>query len=507
MSFGASRGSSRPIMTTFIAILTAMGLGFGMTGCAGSSGSAASLVVGATAEPSSLDLWHVDGASIPQVLLYNVYQTLVKVDGSGKLQPSLAERWEASSDGKSYTFTLNPAAKFTSGKPVDAQAVVANIKRLKSDPKLISALSTKTALISSADVVAPNVVRINLARPSLMWLYDMTSTVGIMLDPSFSGDLGNATGGSGPYVVGSQAKGQSLTLTKAPQYWGTPARFTEVTFRYFLDPNAMTAAMASGELDVISNLQAPDSINQFSDTSRFTTISGSTAGEVTLGLNHQNAALANLKVRQALTMAIDRKALRDTIWNGQGALIGTMDVPTDPWYEDLSGMYPYNPTKAKELLKEAGFANGLTLRMRVPNFQYASKGAAFVSSQLRDIGVTVKIDELPMQTWLDDVLHKKNYDMTIVAHIEPRDLGMFADKSYYWQYNSPQYQKLYAAADGATDGKGVARMKKAARYLANDAAAIWLFVLPNLVITKADITGVPQNATALSFDLTAISRR
>lgn len=507
MGFGASRASSRRIVTTFLAVLTTVSLTFGMAGCAGSPGSSAKLVVGATAEPSSLDLWHTDGASIPQVLLYNVYETLVKVDGQGKLQPLLAKSWEASADGKSYTFHLDPAATFTSGKPVDATAVVANINRLKSDSTLISALATKVALIASADVVSATVVRINLTRPSLMWLYDMTSSVGIMLDPSFTGDLANTTGGSGPYVVGSQAKGQSLTLAKAARYWGPAAKFNEVTFRYFLDPNAMNAAMSSGELDVISNLQAPDSISQFADTSRYTTISGTTSGEVVLGLNHQNAALANLKVRQALTMAIDRKALRNTIWNGQGTLIGTMTVPTDPWYEDLSGTNSYNPTKAKALLKEAGFGNGLTLRMRVPTFQYATKGAAFVASQLRDIGVVVKIDELPMSSWLKEVMHEGNYDMTIVAHVEPRDLGMFADKAYYWHYNSPQYQKLYAAADSATDGKGVERMKEAARYLANDAAAIWLFVLPNLVITKANIVGVPQNATSLSFDLTTVSRR
>lgn len=95
--------------------------------------------------------------------------------------------------------------------------------------------------------------------------------------------------------------------------------------------------MLSGDLDVISNLQAPDSLPQFADPSRFTVTKGTTNGEVVLGLNHKSKALANLKVRQALTAAIDRRALLDTVWNGEGTLIGSMAVPTDPWYEDLSG--------------------------------------------------------------------------------------------------------------------------------------------------------------------------
>lgn len=111
-----------------------------------------------------------------------------------------------------------------------------------------------------------------------------------------------------------------------------------------------------------------------------------------LGLNHESKALAKLEVRQALTMAIDRQALRDTVWNGQGALIGSMAVPTDPWYEDLTGTNPYDPEKAKALLKQAGYESGLTLRLRVPVIPYAVKSAQFVASQLRDIGVKATIE-------------------------------------------------------------------------------------------------------------------
>jgi peptide/nickel transport system substrate-binding protein len=494
------------------AVLAVASLGIVATGCGQTTPTTApptrTLAVGATLEPASMDAWHNTAASIPQVLLYNVYETLVKVDSDGQLKPLLAQAWEVSPDRLTYTFHLNPAAKFASGKPVDAAAVVANIQRMQSDPKLTETLRAQLAVVASTAVVEEHIVQIKLTRPSLMWLYDMTTTVGMIVDPSNTADLANASAGSGPFVFKAHDKGQSVTLAINSSYWGTPARFDEVTFRYYSDPNAENAAMLSGDLDVISSLQAPDAMSQFADTSRFTTINGTTNGEVVLGLNHKSKALSNLKVRQALTMAIDRKALMDTVWNGQGTLIGSMAVPTDPWYEDLSGTNAYDPTKAKALLKEAGYADGLTLRMRVPVVPYAVKSAQFVASQLRDVGVTVKVEELDFGRWISEVFTNGDYDLTIVAHTEPRDFPKFANPKYYWHYDSKKFQQLYQAADSAPDeAKAIAGMKESLRYLANDAAAIWLFDLPNLVITKNTITGLPQNASSISFDLTSIASR
>jgi len=479
----------------------------GCTSAGNTTGQPAhTLTIGATSEPDSMDAWHNAAAAIPQVTLYNVYETLVKVDADGKLRPLLAQAWELSGDGLTYTFHLNPAAKFASGAPVDAEAVVANIERLKGDAKLVASLQAQLSVVASAGVVDAHQVQIKLTHPSILWLYNMSSTLGMMVDPSFTGDLATATAGSGPYALKAQNKGQSVVLAPNTGYWGTPARFTEVTFRYYSDANAMNASMLSGDLDVISNLQAPDSLAQFSDTSRFTTVSGSTNGEVVLGLNHKTKSLAKLEVRQALTMAIDRRQLLDTVWNGQGALIGSMSVPTDPWYEDLTATNAYNPEQAKKLLKEAGYASGLTLRLRVPTFPYAQKSAQFVASQLRDVGVTVKVEELDFSRWLSEVYTNGDYDMTIVAHVEARDLGNFALPNYYWHYGDPKFAALYNAADQAkNEAEAVELMKQAARYLADNAAAIWLFMLPNLVICKSTITGISKNATTLSFDLSTIA--
>jgi len=480
----------------------------GLTSCVGSgtpTSTTRTLVVGATLEPQSMNPFDDTSASIPQVLLYNVYETLVKQDSDGKIQPLLAQSWDVSDDRLTYTFHLNPAATFTSGTPVNADAVVANIQRLKTDARLTETLKAQLAVVDSATAVSATEVQIKLTRPSMMWLYDMSSTLGMLVDPSFTGDLASTTAGSGPYELGKHNLGQSVVLQKAASYWGSPARFDQVTFRYFSDPNAMNASMLSGDLDIISNLQAPDALPQFADTTRFTTLFGTTNGEVVLGLNHKNPALDDVRVRRALTMAIDRKGLMDTVWNGQGTLIGSMVVPTDPWYQDLSGTNPYDPAKAKELLKEAGYASGLTLRFRVPVVPYATKSAQFVASQLRDVGVTAQIEELDFPRWVREVLTNGDYDMTVVAHVEARDLGKFANPAYYWHNDDPTFAKLYQEADEAPPDQAIPLMEQAAARLADQAAAVWLFALPNIVITKAGLTGVPANMVTLSFDLTTIA--
>lgn len=482
-----------------------------LAGCVGQSPQASTdqartLTVGATLEPPTMNPSASPAASIPQVLLYNVYETLVKMDAEGNLKPLLAQTWNVSPDRTEYTFRLNQAAKFASGTPVTAQAVVTSFNRIKTETAIQAPLVEQMAVVKSTEAVDEHTVKVTLNHPSNLWLYDISSTAGIIYDPNGLATLDTTPAGSGPFVLKQWNKGQSVVLASSGSYWGTAPRLDTVTFRYFADPNAMNAAMLAGDLDVISNLQAPDAIEQFSDPSRFTVIQGTTTGEVVMALNNARPALKNDKVRRAISMAIDKKALLDTVWNGKGTLIGSMAVPTDPWYEDLTSINAYDPAEAKKLLAEAKATN-LSLKLRVPTIAYATKSAQFVESALREVGIKVTVEELDFATWLKDVHNGGNYDMSIVAHVEARDLRRFTDPLYYFHYDNAEYNKQFAAADEAPSDELVPLMRKALRTLAEDAAAVWLFALPNLVITKSTVTGVPQNAATLSFDLTTIATR
>lgn len=517
------RRGMRAVLAGWIAAITLTACSGGGQAPSAAPGSSAApadanrtLVIGATAEPTSLDPTADAAAAGSQALLYNVYETLVKVDAEGNLKPLLAQSWDVSDDRLTYTFLLNRQARFSDGSPVDAEAVAANIERIRTQP-VASKLKAVMAVVASTDAVDATTLKVTLARPSVNWLFDMASTAGMVMNPAGFADARTKTAGSGPLEVAGWTQGDSIRLVRA-SYWGTPVRFDEVTFRYFRDPNAMNAAMLAGDLDVISNLQAPDALGQFGDTVRFTVVEGTTNGEVVLGINNGaqpttpgvtpgngNPALKDVRVRQAITLAIDKRALVETTWFGKGTPLGSMAVPTDPYYEDLTGLYPYDPERARALLAEAGHPR-LTLRLRPAALPYASRAAQFIASQLGQVGITVQVEEMQFPArWLDVVYNKADYDLTIVSHVEARDLTTYANPDYYWRYANPAFTEQVRAADAGTVEEYTDGMRAAARLLADDAAGVWLYALPNLVVTRAGVTGVPRNATTLSFDVTTMA--
>ena len=230
----------------------------------------------------------------------------MKVDGEGKFKPLLATEWKVSDDRLTYSFTLDGAAKFASGADIKAEDVVASFERSRSDAATDS-IKAKWAPVDTISAPDENTVEVKLSRPSNMWLYDIAGPAGIVVDPAGVATLDTKPAGSGPFTFVSWDQGANVKLKGNPAYWGTPSRFGDVSFIYYVDPNAMNTAMLSGQLDIISNLTVPQSINQFEDTSRFTIHEGTTDGEVVLGFNHRTAALKDLKVRQAINYAIDRQ--------------------------------------------------------------------------------------------------------------------------------------------------------------------------------------------------------
>lgn len=470
--------------------------------------AAKTLTIAATAEPSTLDMTAAAPVAPAQVQLYNVYETLVKIDADGKLQPFLAQRWSVSTDRLTYTFYLNPAAKFASGTPVSAEAVAKNIERIRTSTGVAAKYSAAMSVVSGERAVDSTTLEVTLTRPSNTWLYSMGDTAGMIADPAGFDTLGTATAGSGPYALSQWKRGDSIVLQRNANYWGTTPRFDQVTFKYYADPNAMNAAMLAGTIDIISNQQAPDALVQFSDTSKYTIIDGGTNGEVTLGLNNSSEPLKNIKVRQAIAMAIDKNKLLTDVAAGHGTVIGSMVVPTDPYYEDLSGINAYNPTQAKQLLADAGYASGLTLRLKPAALPYATAAAQEVAADLKAVGVATTIEEQQFPAkWVETVYTKADYDLTIVSHAEARDLVTYTNPNYYWRYDSPTFNQLYKAADEAAPDQYATEMKKAARQLADDAASVWLYMMPNLVVAKATVSGIAKNQTTDSFDVTTIATR
>jgi len=361
--------------------------------------------------------------------------------------------------------------------------------------------------VQDAKALSPTQLQVTLKQPSNDWLYRMTTRIGAMFSKTGVDKLATDPVGTGPYTFQKWNRGDSIVLARNDKYWGKKPYFSTITLKYFKDPTALNNALLSGTINVVGTVQAPESLAQFEKNDKYQVIEGTTNGEVVLSFNNSKGPLTDKRVRQAVRYAIDHKALLDTCWAGKGTLIGSMVPPTDPWYEDRTGDYPFDREKAKSLLASAG-KTGVALRLRVPNLPYATSCGQVVKSDLDQAGFKVTLDQLEFPAaWLKTVFTDADYDMSIVAHVEPRDMpAVFGNPKYYTRYDNKQVQQLFARADSGTEEQQVADYKQAAKILSEDAAADWLFLIPNLMVADKNVTGLPKNSISESFDLSGLAR-
>lgn len=468
-----------------------------------SSGSKDSASLAFTAEPANLDFTTSDGTAIPQVLMDNVYQGLVRLDQNGEIVPALAKSWSLSDDRKTYEFKLREGVTFSNGAEFTAKDVKFSIERVQSKAWKIS-LKSYMDPVDRVEVVDPHTVRVVLERPSNNWLFHMTTRVGAMFDPEGVSDLASDPVGTGPYDVAEWNRGESITLKQRDDYWGESPDLSTVTFKYYKDATSAANALKSGGVDLIANYQALDALSQFENNDEFTVSEGTTNSEVVLSMNNADGPLQDARLRKAVMYAVDREALMKSTANGMGELIGSMVPPTDPWYEDLSDAYTHDPQRAKQLVQQAG--GPVKLRLRVPNLPYAVNAAQVVKSDLAEVGITANIQPLEFPAaWLKQVFNNHSYDMSIIQHVEGRDITTFADPGYYWGYDNAKFQRLVKQADRGTEEQQVARMKRAAGMLSEQAVANFLYLYPNVHVFENGLQNVPKNHLSESFDVTGLS--
>jgi peptide/nickel transport system substrate-binding protein len=464
------------------------------------------VTLGFTLEPTSLDISGTAGQAIPQVLLENVYEGLVRVNDDGTIEPSLAESFTVSDDGLTYSFTLRDA-KFHNGESVTADDVVWSLTRLLDDDSTV-VLPTQVAQFARVTEVSAegNVVTLTLSERDNDLLYNLTQRGGVIFQKE-STDFANTAIGTGPFTLAKWDKGNSITLERFEQYWGRRADTRTVVFRYFADATALSNAMLAGDIDVMTTVQSPESLEVFENRDDLKVLSGSTNCEVTLGMNNSRAPFNDVKVRTAVRQAIDKQALIDTAWAGYGTEIGSFVPPTDPWFEDLTDVAPYDVSAAREALVAAGVDAGTPISLDVPPINYATNSSEFIAAALGQVGFDVTITPVTWEEWLDRVFTKADYDLTIVCHIERNDMAIYANPDYYFRFDNAEYQGLVSAAGtAATPKERTDNLRKAARILSEQSASDWLWLMPSLQVAKRDVAGLMKNSVGDSYYVARIER-
>jgi peptide/nickel transport system substrate-binding protein len=500
---GDNKGSTGATTTAGGATTTAASGGGASTTAGGSSGLT-KISIGETLAPVSLDISVASGAQIPQALLYNVYETLVKIDDQGKFQPLLAKQWKVSPDGLTYTFTLNDNIVFANGDPLTSDTVKQSFDYNAANTKAPAIIKGTFAPVASVTAPDPKTVVVTLKQPSRDFLFNIAQTGGVVIDPASRADIATKTNGSGPFAVTNYTTNASLTLAANPKYWGTKPALTDVVFRYYSDANALANGLKAGDIQISDNI-TPELFGQFkSDTANYETVNGTSSGETILAMNNARAPLDNVKVRQAITYAINKQDVNAIAEQGLAKIIGSHSSPNDPWFKDLSNTYPYNPDKAKQLLQEAGVSN-VNLTLDVIPTPYAQASAPVIKDQLGKVGINVTLNNVEFSKWIDKDFTNGDFDLTIVAHVEARDTNLYGNPNYYWHYNNAQVQQLLKEADAATDeAKSNQLYGQVLDQINAVAVNDWLFLLPRLEVVKKGITGYPTGSYSLSYDITGI---
>ena len=486
--------------------LTIAALAFSVTLAPVVANANTAIVIGQQQEPTSLDPTADATASIDGMLTQNVFESLTTVDEAGKVLPMLAESWTISDDGLTYTFKLVEGAKFHDGTTFDAEDVKFSFDRAMAEDSVNPSKKLFSA-IETVSVVDPGTVEIKLSKKDAFFLFNMAQgDVSIVAPESF--ETNNVTPiGTGPFKYEGWTRGDKLVLVKNPDYRDADTvKLDRVEFKFISDAAAASAALLSEEIDAFPGFPAPEILPQFEADPRFDVVVGSTEGEVILAMNNAKPPFDDIRVRRAISHAIDRDEIIDGAMYGQAVPIGSFYPPHGPAYVDLTGTYPHDTDGAKALFEEAGVADS-TMTLRVPPFPYATRSAEIIQAQLAEAGIDVKVENVEWGFWIDEVYKKKNYDMTIIAHTAPNDLSNFVrGPKYFYGYDDAGFaalwDKISVEADDAARNE---MLKEAQKYLADQAVHGFLFQLPQLGVYKTGIEGFWPSRAVLFQPLAGVS--
>lgn len=463
------------------------------------------VTIGLQLEPPHLDPTSAAAGAIDQVVYANIFEGLTRFAADGSVIPGLAESWEISDDGRTYTFKLRAGVTFHDGSDLDAGDVVFSLDRARAED---SVNAQKALFANIADVVAEDdlTVKVTLLKPQGNFLFNMAWGDAVIVAAASIEDIKSNPVGTGAFTFTDWKQGDSITITRNDAYWGDAAKLDGATFKFISDPTAAFAAMMAEDIDAFYSYPAPENLVQFEADPRFTVLSGNTEGETIMAMNNKLPPFDNKLVRQAVSHAIDRSAIIDGAMFGYGTPIGSHFAPHNPAYVDLTGNSEYDPEKAKALLAEAGFADGFTTTLKLPPPSYARRGGEIIAAQLREVGIETEISNLEWAQWLEQAFKGYDFGLTIVSHTEPMDIGIYARPDYYFQYDNPDFQALIAELDVENDpDTRVEMMQNAQKIISEDYVNAYLFQLALTSVVRADLKGVWADAPTQALDLTAVS--
>ncbi|MFO8034934.1 MAG: ABC transporter substrate-binding protein [Candidatus Bipolaricaulota bacterium] len=467
----------------------------------GMSAAASELRVAVATEPPGLDPTTDATAVIRQLLHHNLYEGLVQVNEDGELHPQLAESWQVSNDGLTYRFELREGVTFHDGTPLDAE-VVAHTFRRAMDPETGHRRREEYEIIERINVVDELTVEFYLAepRPAFLPLLALAQSVIVPLEAD---GLAQHPIGTGPFEFVEWRPADRLVLERNHAYY-VPERplLDRVEFHFIRDPASQRRSLLAGEVELVIE-PTPEIALGIRDKPGFAVISAPSPLLQVLSINNSRPPFDELAVRQAIAHAVDRQQIIDLVFYGDGTPIGSHLTPRPPYsafYEDVTGLYPHDPSTARTLLADAGYADGFSLTLTLPsNYAHHVRTGEVIADQLEEVGIDVRIELVDWGTWLERVYSQGEYDLTVIAHPGRLDpalmLGVYGPErpDYYFRrgWESEELNELLET--GAVELDQERRQDiyaRAQEILAQDVVNVYLQDMHAMIGIRDGVRGV-----------------
>lgn len=457
-----------------------------LTGCGGTgsngknvSKNGGTLIIGIESEADTLDPSSASGW-VTMRINNQIYEPLIGEDLSKsskeapvpKLIPVLATSYSKSTDGKTYTFNLRKNVKFQDGTPFNAQAVAFNLDRLTNPKfkyyyKLGAARTFRALQFNKGYKILDNYkIQIILSKPfadfpRMLGEINSLQIVSPAAVKKYGNEqLGNHPVGTGPFKFKSRQRGSNITLVNNKDYWGKKAYLDKVIFRPMSNSSSRVLALQNNSVDMIA-VPPADALDKLKKQN-FKILSGTPPHVWFLTFNMDNPIIKNAKVRQAINYAIDREQIASNLLKGSVKPAYTIQSPANLAFDSSKKWYPYDPKKAKALLKQAGYPNGFstTLQTSVDGSGQLMPTAIaqWIQRDLKKIGINLKISTTE---WIAYVAQynegmPKSVGMNQMSsgRTTPYFLSMIANSKFMAPggYNSGRYNdpKLDKVLDNAT---------------------------------------------------------
>jgi peptide/nickel transport system substrate-binding protein len=441
----------------------------------------------------------------------NVYDLLVRVDKSGtKLEPGLAESWEVSPDGTVYTFKMRDA-KFEDGSPITAKDAAFSLTRIRDNKDSLWADTYK--VIKTAEARDDKTLVVTLNQPVVPFLATLAMPGASILSEKAVSSLGEEAYASKPMASGAFGlaewkRGQTVTLKKNPNFWQADrVKLDGIEWISVVDDNTRMFKLRAGEVDCaifvpfanVAELKQDPNLNIFIEPS---------TREEHLLINHEKGPLAKKEVREALDYAIDKKSIVNIVTYDLGKIANSYIPEGALYHNDSNLVRPYDPEKAKQLLRDAG-VEGLTIKHVISAGDVNDEQTAvLLQQQLAKVGITVNLEKMDASvTWQNEV--DGNYDTAVNYWtndiIDPDQkttfvLGHDANMNYMTRYKNDNVKAMVAAARTEADPKKREAMYMDIQRIAKDDVHwIDLYYSPYINGCRKNVSGFYQNPLGRFF--------